>query len=70
MGSTRLSHHVEVTTDYPCLIKKHAMKTYEGVEVSFQVFLTSALDWCELSASRSNSFTPGEKAAGMYGMGD
>jgi hypothetical protein len=33
-----------------CLIKHHAMKTYWGVEVYIQEFLTSVLDGDELSA--------------------
>jgi hypothetical protein len=29
---------------YPCVIKHHAMKTFEGVKLQLHVFLTSALD--------------------------
>jgi hypothetical protein len=43
------------------LIKHHTMKTYWGVEVKFQAFLTSVLDGGEWSASRPDSFTPKEK---------
>jgi hypothetical protein len=36
------------------------MKTYGGVDVKTHVFLTSALVGGEWSASRPDSFTPGE----------
>jgi hypothetical protein len=45
-----------------CLIKHHAMKKYWGVEVQLHVFLISALDGGEWSASHHGRFTPGEKA--------
>jgi hypothetical protein len=45
-----------------CLIKHHVIKTCGGVEVYFHAFLTLALDGCEQSGSRSESFTPGERA--------
>jgi hypothetical protein len=38
------------------------MNTYGGVEVQLRVFLTSALDGGEWSASRPRRFTPGKKA--------
>jgi hypothetical protein len=34
------------------------MKFTERVEVYFREFLTSTLDWCEWSVSRSGRFTP------------
>jgi hypothetical protein len=37
------------------------MKTYEGVEVYFQAFLTSALDRGEWSTSSPGYITPGEE---------
>jgi hypothetical protein len=40
------------------------MKTYGGVVVEVHVFLTSALAGGELSASRPNRFTAGERAPG------
>jgi hypothetical protein len=40
------------------------MKTYEGVEVYFHAFLTSALDGGEWSASRLGHFIPGENVSG------
>jgi hypothetical protein len=41
------------------LIKRYAMKTYGGMEVYLQAFLTSALDGGEWSASSPGSFTRG-----------
>jgi hypothetical protein len=38
------------------------MKTYEGLDVQTNVFLTSALDGGEWSASRPGRFAPGEGA--------
>jgi hypothetical protein len=38
----------------------HAMKTYEGVEVQFHAFLTSALVGIKWSASSPGHFTIGE----------
>jgi hypothetical protein len=35
------------------------MKTYGGVEIYLHAFLNSALDGCEMSASRPDSFNPG-----------
>jgi hypothetical protein len=40
-----------------CLIKHHVIKTYEGVEVQSDPFLTSALDRDEWSALGSGRFT-------------
>jgi hypothetical protein len=37
------------------------MKMYGGVDVQIHVFLTSALDGGEQSASRSSHFTPGKE---------
>jgi len=45
-----------------CLIKHHAMKTYWGVEVKFQAFLTSSLVEGEWSASRTGRFAIGQEA--------
>jgi hypothetical protein len=42
------------------------MKAYRGVDVLSHIFLTSALVGDEWSASRSGSFTPGEKAPGTH----
>jgi hypothetical protein len=47
----------------PCLIKRHAMKTYWGAKVQFHSFLTSALDGGEWSASHPGRFTCGERAS-------
>jgi hypothetical protein len=41
-----------------CLIKRYAMKAYEGVDISINVFLTSALVVGERSASRFYRFPP------------
>jgi hypothetical protein len=35
------------------------MKMYGGMDVQIHIFLTSALAWGELSASRPGRFTPG-----------
>jgi hypothetical protein len=45
------------------------MKAYEGVDVLIHIFLTSALDGGECSASRPGRFTPGEKAPGTHWIG-
>jgi hypothetical protein len=37
------------------------MKLYGGMEVQLLAFLTSAIDGDELSASRFDSFTPGNE---------
>jgi hypothetical protein len=37
------------------------MKAYAGVDVYIHIFLTSALDRCEWSASRPGRFTPGKE---------
>jgi hypothetical protein len=42
------------------------MMVYGGVEVEIHVFLTSALDASEWSASRSCHFSPEERAHGTY----
>jgi hypothetical protein len=45
------------------------MKTYGGVDVYTQDFLTSALDGGELLVSHPGRFTPGERAAGTHCIG-
>jgi hypothetical protein len=45
-----------------CLTKHYAMKTYEGVHVQIQIFLTLALVTDEWSASRPSCFTSWERA--------
>jgi hypothetical protein len=52
-----------------CLIKHHAVKTYWGVEVYLQAFLTSALDGGEWSASPPGHFNPRERAPGTHWIG-
>jgi len=47
-----------------CLTKHHAMKTCWGVEL--HAFLTLLLEGDEYSASRSGSFTPGERDPGLH----
>jgi hypothetical protein len=42
------------------------MKTYGGVDVYIQIFLTSALVWTEWSASRHGLFTPGTHCIGGW----
>jgi hypothetical protein len=45
------------------------MKAYQGVDVWIHIFLTLALVVGEWSASRPNSFTPGETALGTHWIG-
>jgi hypothetical protein len=45
------------------------MKAYVGVDIQIHVFLTSALVGGEWSASHSDRFTPGERAAGTHWIG-
>jgi hypothetical protein len=45
------------------------MKTYWGVEVEVHIFLTSALDGGQWSASRPGRFTLGERAPGTHWVG-
>jgi hypothetical protein len=45
------------------------MKMYGGVDVQTHVFLTSALDGGEWSASRPALLTPGERAHGTLWIG-
>jgi hypothetical protein len=52
-----------------CLIKHYATKTYGGSGGIALPFLTSALDKGEWSASRSGSFTVGERAPGAHWIG-
>jgi hypothetical protein len=51
------------------LINHYAMKTYGGVVVYTQVFLTSELVVGEWSASRPGSFTAGERAPPTHCIG-
>jgi hypothetical protein len=44
-----------------CLVKHNTMKTFEKVKDFLQAFLSSALDWNELSLSRLGCFTPGKE---------
>jgi hypothetical protein len=46
------------------------MKTYGGANVYVHIFLTSAMVGGEWSASRPGRFTPGERAPGIYWIGD
>jgi hypothetical protein len=48
-----------------CLIKYHAMKTYEAVEVQLHAFLNDAR-W---TASRPGIFTPGEREPDAHWIG-
>jgi hypothetical protein len=45
------------------------MKAYGGVDVQTHIFLTSALDECEWSASRPCRFTLGERAPSTHWIG-
>jgi hypothetical protein len=45
------------------------MKVYAGLDVSIHSFLTSAFVGGELSASRPDRFTPGERAPGNHWIG-
>jgi hypothetical protein len=45
------------------------MKTYGGVDILIYVFLPSALDGGEWSASRPGRFTAGERAPGTHWIG-
>jgi hypothetical protein len=45
------------------------MKKYWGVEVQLHVFLNSALDGGEWSASRLGRFIPRERACDTHGIG-
>jgi hypothetical protein len=55
----------------PCAqrIKHYAMKAYGGMDVSINIFLTSALAGGEWSASRPGRFTPGDRAPGTHWIG-
>jgi hypothetical protein len=50
-----------------CLIKHHAVKTYEGVQVQVHAFLTSELDESQLHAPIA--LPPGERARGNHWLG-
>jgi hypothetical protein len=51
------------------LIKHYTMKVYEGVDVWIHVFLTSALDGGDWSASRPGRFIPGERPPFTHWIG-
>jgi hypothetical protein len=42
------------------------MEACGGVDIQINIFLTSALDGGEFSASRPGRFTPGERAPGTH----
>jgi hypothetical protein len=46
------------------------MKTYGGVDVQIQVYLTSAIVGGEWSASHPGRFTRGERAPDIHSIGD
>jgi hypothetical protein len=50
-----------------CLIKHHAMKTYEEMDVSLHAFLTLALDGDEWSASHHSHFAQQPLDRGLCG---
>jgi hypothetical protein len=52
-----------------CLTKHHAVKTYGGVEVQLDAFVTLVLDRSEWSASRLGHFTSRETAPGTQSVG-
>jgi hypothetical protein len=52
-----------------CLSKYYATKTYVGMEVQIQVFLSLALHGSELSVSRPGRFTPGERVICTHWIG-
>jgi hypothetical protein len=45
------------------------MKAYGGMDLQIHIFLTSALNGDEWSASRPSSFTPGEIAPSSHWIG-
>jgi hypothetical protein len=45
------------------------MKAYGGVDIQIHIFLTSALDAGELSASRPGRFSLGDRAPGTHWIG-
>jgi hypothetical protein len=45
------------------------MKAYGGMDVQIHIFLTSALDGGEWSATRLYRFTPGKRAPGTHWIG-
>ena len=45
------------------------MKERVGVEIEFHSFLTSTVNGGEWSATRSDCFTPGERAPGTKSVG-
>jgi len=52
-----------------CLIKHHAIKTYEGAGIYFHAFLTSAPDGNERSISRPDRFAPGTEPPSIQWIG-
>jgi hypothetical protein len=63
----RLLYHNDIGY---CLTRHHAMKTFTGVEVLFQAFLTLALDGGEWPFSSPGRFTPWKRAPGTHWMED
>jgi hypothetical protein len=48
------------------VLRVHALKTYDGVELEVHAFLTSELDISELPASKKGLFTLAENAVGTH----
>jgi len=54
---------IQILSRWKCEVKTaplQAMKAYVGVELQIYLFLTSTLNGCEWSASRSSSITLGK----------
>lgn len=51
-----------------CWVQDHSIKTFRGVEILLQTYLTSALDGGEKSDSRSSRFILRERAPRNYGV--
>jgi hypothetical protein len=52
------------------VLKHHAIKIYEGMQVKLLTFLTMALDEVEWRASLSSYFTSRERIPSTYCIGD
>jgi len=52
-----------------CVIKHQAKKTYRGVELQLHIFIISALDGGEWSASRPGGFTTGVRTLSTHFTG-